>query len=610
MNSQSLYADNIRVKYGKLQTSSLKIKSDVIQVDSGTFEINSKLDGIVQIESNITGNGIIDIGLNNDASYIKGWITSPRGFVGTHNSVKLQNGARWDMPIVSEEDADKLFYSEYSSGTRYSSLPNLESLNANDSFVNIGMIANGTAKNITVDKLSGNNSEFNFSIYQDTQHRENINSSTLTIGYNATKGATHTISLSPIQADFLVQSGQKINPFTVVKDESIGAKEAYEAVGGSLDAYPVNFKVKNFDAGVYNYTPTLTKVTAIGYDEWKITDIAITGSASTPAPEPTPEPEPTPIPDPTPAPGPTIPVISNLAHNISNSARNNFYRFRNEYNNINKRLGDLRMSSEPEGWWVRNFTGTNKSDRYGIKDRYSAFQLGYDKRIDLKENDKFFLGGAVTYYTGMADFAHQGCSENRSRGLAVYASYLGNKGHYADVIIRQSKLTSEVDSYASGTGAKTHGDVDNWGTSVGFEYGRKIPLKSNFFIQPEVELIYGHISGANYTMSDGTKVSQSSIDSWTVRTGLTIGQSFDDNSYYISANYNHDFCANGSVSISDKYGGTYFASDNLSDSWWSINAGGSAKISTNTYCYLDLEKSFGGSIDKNWQVNAGIRISF
>ncbi|MBO5245606.1 MAG: autotransporter outer membrane beta-barrel domain-containing protein, partial [Selenomonadales bacterium] len=38
--------------------------------------------------------------------------------------------------------------------------------------------------------------------------------------------------------------------------------------------------------------------------------------------------------------------------------------------------------------------------------------------------------------------------------------------------------------------------------------------------------------------------------------------------------------------------------------------GANVKLSDATYVYADVEKTFGGEIDTNWQWNLGVRYSF
>ena len=303
-------------------------------------------------------------------------------------------------------------------------------------------------------------------------------------------------------------------------------------------------------------------------------------------------------------------MLSNLTYNTRANAINNYYRWRDEYNNLQKRLGDLRMSKEENGLWARTFHGKEESGKYGLNNQYNAFQIGYDKQLLQDDGGKWFIGAAVTSYDGKTNYAKQGKADNNSIGLALYGSYLGEKGHYFDVVARHSRLKSELTSYAAGTGNKITGDYHNWGSSLSMEYGRRISMKHDFYLQPEAELTYGTTSSASYSLSDGSRVKQDGISSLTARAGLTVGKEFKNSNIFASISAVHDFGDDNVFSITDKYGKTYKDISNLKDSWYELSVGGNVKFNNNTYVYADLEKTFGGDIQTKWRYNFGVRYSF
>lgn len=492
---------------------------------------------------------------------------------------------------------------------------------------------------LDIGELNAQKIIFKILINQEKPNDGDLKSAKLVVGENKTENAKHIISLLPMQEDFLLTNDTKINPFTIIEDSS-------EKNGG----YKLNFTINPFDAGAYNYTPTLTnEKSKDNVDLWKVTDIKLTGSTPDPTPDPNPDPNPNPTPDPDPDPNPNPTpdpdpdpnpnpnpnptpdpdpdpnpnpdptpdpdptpalVLSNLTYNTRANAINNYYRWRDEYNNLQKRLGDLRMSTEENGLWARTFHGKEESGKYGLNNQYNAFQIGYDKQLLQDDGSKWFVGAAVTSYDGKTNYAKQGKADNNSIGLALYGSYLGEKGHYFDVVARHSRLKSELTSYAAGTGNKITGDYHNWGSSLSMEYGRRISMKHDFYLQPEAELTYGTTSSASYSLSDGSRVKQDGISSLTARAGLTVGKEFKNSNIFASISAVHDFGDDNVFSITDKYGKTYKDISNLKDSWYELSVGGNVKFNNNTYIYADLEKTFGGDIQTKWRYNFGVRYSF
>ena len=607
-----LNANDVEISGGSLNVKNLNIngKNNTIHLisyrdETTKLNVNEDGTGVVKITGNIFaedsgGQGIVKVNLNNNQSHFDGEL---KGF-STDSEINIANGALWNL--------------EASNYTIF----NKHKINLQN-----GGIINVPLGNIHVfNNFSGNNGIIKFDIHQTEPNSGNIKNGVISIDKNDTEGAHHTIVLNPDTADFLLEEGTKINSLELIGDYS-------EKNGG----YKINFTINPFDAGAYNYTPTLVNESIEGFNSWKVTDIKLTGSTPNPTPDPdpnpnpdpdpnpdptpdpnpdpnpnpTPDPNPDPNPNPTPDPNPTpAPVLSNLTYNTRANAINNYYRWRDEYNNLQKRLGDLRMSTEENGLWARTFHGKEESGKYGLNNQYNAFQIGYDKQLLQDDGSKWFVGAAVTSYDGKTNYAKQGKADNNSIGLALYGSYLGEKGHYFDVVARHSRLKSELTSYAAGTGNKITGDYHNWGSSLSMEYGRRISMKHDFYLQPEAELTYGTTSSASYSLSDGSRVKQDGISSLTARAGLTVGKEFKNSNIFASISAVHDFGDDNVFSITDKYGKTYKDISNLKDSWYELSVGGNVKFNNSTYIYADLEKTFGGDIQTKWRYNFGVRYSF
>ncbi len=607
---------------GKINVQNLIMKGEKnLWIENrGALNINPSKTGKVQFEGTLRSriefsdddiNKLqTNINISGKDSYWKG---SP---YGDNINIDISHGAEWYLPKVSYTQQHKGNAVLHDKGVIHIPIEHRGSLST----------------------LSGTNGIFKFDIHQDKDDKKQITSGSLGIEKNNTKGAKHTIQLQPDSADFILTNDIKINPITLLYSSS-----------ERNDGYSLEFDIDKFDAGVFNYTPTLKKE-VLSYEgtvystEWKVTDIKVTGATKAndlsekkktdntkktiehrKSENPTKHYESEGI---RPQAGNEIvkntqaiiapvfnedivqTVTSNLTKNTLATAVNNYIRLRNEYNNMEKRLGDLRYSNEENGLWARTFHGREDSGKYGFDSNYNAFQIGYDRKVERKNGGKWFIGGAVTSYDGKTNYVNAGRTENKSIGLALYGSYLGEKGHYVDIVARHSRLNTDLTSYATGTGARISGDYHNWGSSIGVEYGRRIELKKGYYVQPQAELIYGHVNGGNYSLNDGSRVSQSSISSWTARGGVSIGRKTSKGNIYASFSVLHDFGDDSRFTISDKYGKSYTTINNLKDTWCELSIGGNAKLNENTYVYADVERTFGGDIRTKWRYNAGIRYSF
>lgn len=129
--------------------------------------------------------------------------------------------------------------------------------------------------------------------------------------------------------------------------------------------------------------------------------------------------------------------------NISGLGVISLMTWRQENNDLNKRLGELRDSKGQYGLWTRMSRGEAKYNDLGIKNQYNYYQLGYDARI----SDDWILGGAVSYTDGESSF-RDGDGTNKHTGFAVYGSRLADDGSFIDIIAKYAHMKNEYDTYA------------------------------------------------------------------------------------------------------------------------------------------------------------------
>ena len=290
--------------------------------------------------------------------------------------------------------------------------------------------------------------------------------------------------------------------------------------------------------------------------------------------------------------------------------------WRIEGNNLMKRMGELRSDKEAAkgGVWARYYRGELSAD--SAYDRefsqdYTAFQGGIDKVQDFK-GGKLYTGIAVNRIDSNAGYT-AGSGDLSSTGVGVYASWLGSKGHYIDVIARGSKLTNDfklVD--LSGNAAKA--DYDTWAYGISAEYGYRQQLNAGWFVEPQAELSLGHIGSVDYTMSNGGRIKNDGVDSAVTRIGILGGKEFTiggrPSNAYVKASLLHDF--GGSGGATGYYGSDSLAlqTGDLTGTWYEIGLGANLGIAKNSNLYFDALKTFGGDLRTDWQFNAGLRFTF
>ena len=270
--------------------------------------------------------------------------------------------------------------------------------------------------------------------------------------------------------------------------------------------------------------------------------------------------------------------------------------WRAHMNDMNKRMGELRMANGEHGVWTRMVRG--ESEYQGAKMQYNQYQLGYDEKLSVDK--RWTVGAAVTFSEGDSSYG-SGSTDDKSTAFAIYGSKLNNDGTFVDLIARYAHLESDLDDRNYGTG-----DYSTNGMSVSAEFGKRIQQGNGLWIEPQVELTYGSVDSASVAFSDGYKANYDSMDSFIARAGFALGKDIKQGNVYARASYLYDFDGEtetqfeGGKAISEDFGG----------GWWEVGVGANINLSKATYIYADIEKTFGGEVDTNWQWNLGVRYSF
>lgn len=282
-------------------------------------------------------------------------------------------------------------------------------------------------------------------------------------------------------------------------------------------------------------------------------------------------------------------------------AENAIVAWRQEDSTLSQRLGELRESDGGQGIWVRMSRGEFEYDGE-YKNQYNFFQMGYDWAAG-----SWHYGAAVSHNDGQTTYTH-GDGENLSTSLSLYGTWLGDKGHYADIVLKQGRLSNDFDIYTEA--GHTSGDYDAWGTSLSGEYGMKVDLDGGWYVTPQAQLTLMRIGGEDYTTNNGIKVNQDSLESAVGRVGFEVGKRISDSgSIYAKASLLHDFAGSADTYLSYK-GLTNSYHQDIGDTWCEAGIGFNYKTSENSYVYADVVKTFGGDVETPWQWNAGMRWTF
>lgn len=272
--------------------------------------------------------------------------------------------------------------------------------------------------------------------------------------------------------------------------------------------------------------------------------------------------------------------------------------WRNELDDMNKRLGELRDSKGEHGVWVRMVRGEN--DYKSLNSQYNTYQLGYDEK--LSTDPHWTLGAAFSYTDGDGGY-DTGSFEMDHKTFTLYGSKLNDDGSYIDIVGKYSRLNHDLRNTWG------DGEYDANGYSIGVEVGKRFQQGNGFWIEPQAQLTYGHVGSANYTAGD-IKVAQDGMESLIGRAGVRFGKDLDNGNIYLRASYLYDFDGETGVTLTNAEGRERSFDQDLGGGWCEVGVGTNINLSDATHLYFDIEKTYGGDITTDWKWNAGIRYSF
>ena len=293
-------------------------------------------------------------------------------------------------------------------------------------------------------------------------------------------------------------------------------------------------------------------------------------------------------------------TLNTKTERIGRTASVNILAWRLAMNDLTKRMGELRDNAGATGLWVRADAGRMKYT--GEKNDFTQFQFGADRQIDALGGAR--LGAAFTCTDSDLDHADGG-GDNKIYGLALYGTWLGEGGSFLDVIAKAARL--ETDSTVS----QTHSDFSTSAWSFSAEVGHRFDF-APAFIEPQLELSYGHVSGktfdsVNRVTNIASETTVEAVDTLVGRAGFRAGVASPNRKggAYLHLSVLHEFDGDGVVRRGD---GVY--TEDMGDTWGEYGLGAHYNFTPNVQVHADVERTSGALLSVPWRVNVGARWSF
>ena len=300
---------------------------------------------------------------------------------------------------------------------------------------------------------------------------------------------------------------------------------------------------------------------------------------------------------------------SSLVGGTKSALTSTVMAWKNNTNDLQRRLGDLRLANTDKGVWAKYIGGKSKiTDGADAHMTYNGVQVGYDH----KATNGWIFGGAIDYSTSSNSYAN-GSGDGKLGGIALYGTKQHDDGRYIDIIARGNRLSNDY-SLNSMSGQRLNGNYHTFGTSLSAEYGKRIKKQNGFYIDSSVEFILGRLNGVSYdaTIAGGGSmhVKSDAVNSAVGRIGIGIGKETEKSNIFAKLALAHEFSGKVNTTYSAPGNPIVQTTVDLKDTWLDAEIGGSWSVRPSTYLYGTFTKNFGATIDNTWRIDAGVRHNF
>lgn len=293
-------------------------------------------------------------------------------------------------------------------------------------------------------------------------------------------------------------------------------------------------------------------------------------------------------------------------HGIAEMAALGLHIWRNEIDDMHRRVGELRDSSaQSNGLWTRVYHGKAEYGDQNVTNRYTAFQFGYDRQVQ----DGFWLGGAFSYTDGDNNFDY-GDGDSNLYTFSGYGSWLFGNGVYLDLVGKVGRMKNAFDIRFNDI--KSTGDYHTNAASLSAEMGWRYFATEELYLEPQVQMWYGHVFDADYQTSTGIKVENDSVDSLVGRVGVKMGykDSQGRGGVFLKASVLHDWEGDAKFRYSKGANVSRTLTESLGGTWYEYGLGADYNATDQVHLYADLEAGNGGEVDTDYRFNVGVRYAW
>ena len=294
---------------------------------------------------------------------------------------------------------------------------------------------------------------------------------------------------------------------------------------------------------------------------------------------------------------------------VDTSLNQVFFSYVLEWNNLQKRIGELRnTANENAGIWARFYTG-GSSYLNSSKTKFYELQFGADK---------VYHANSFTNFSGILfNFSDYKLSNNidgniKGIGFGIYNSMLFNNGFYIDFITKYINYKNDFKIIVNNENdiVNTLNSKNNSFAIVSsLELGYRMFLNKSFYIEPEIELITGYVNKQNLQSDDKKlQLSAKSFIPLSAKGALFTGLNGNKTNYRLGLGVATDILKSSNKKIKDL--NIEKELSGKKDTRMFINLSSSYNLNDTSNINLEFERTFFGDFDIDYSFNLIYRKTF
>ena len=267
------------------------------------------------------------------------------------------------------------------------------------------------------------------------------------------------------------------------------------------------------------------------------------------------------------------------------------------WNNMNKRLGEIRGLDKELGIWARAYYTNASID--DVKLNSTEVQFGADKANDFADGK--VIAGIMA---NVSNSKSSDVLKSDNYGFGLYASYISNDDLYADLVIKANHYKVKYNSEL----LKDLKDSKT-GFIASIELGKRFDL-NRFYVEPSIEAIFDYTPKTNLE-NNAISITSKANSNLHLKPAIFSGFKVNDNANLrLGAGYIIDVNKPSDTKIIAKSSKASEIIEGKRDNKFYLNLTGDYKFNDNLRLNLGYERTFGADLNIDNQINAVIRYTF